>query len=234
MSDLVAKARWVRQELVKMRVPLPSCLSCVEILVALYYGVKRPGDICIISKGHGAASRYPILEDLGFIPPGSMKEYRKPGGLLKLYAEPEIPETWVPCASLGIGFGVAAGMAMADPARRVFVVIGDGESYEGAIWETAMFAAHYKLTNLTVILDRNMHSVMGLTEENLAQEPVAEKWRAFGWTYTQVDCHDVESLITNISKKTKEPYTVIARTVKGKGVSFLEDVPNSHSKVLTE
>jgi len=202
--------------------------------VALYYGVKKPGDICVISKGHGAAARYPLLEDLGLIPPGSMKEYRKPGGLLKLYAEPAIPETWVPCASLGIGFGVAAGMAMADPSRRVFVILGDGECYEGSVWETAMFCRHYKISNLTVILDRNKHSVMGRTEDNLAQEPVATKWLAFGWSIMEVEGHDVEQLQTVLSYERSGPHIIIAHTIKGKGVSFLEDVPNSHSKNLTE
>lgn len=239
MLDLTEKCRWVRQRLFEMDVPLPSTFSCVEILVALYYGVKRPQDIVIISKGHGASARYPILEDLGLIPAGSMKEYRKPGGLLKLYAEPAIPETHVPCASLGIGFGVAAGLAMADPSRRVFVILGDGECYEGSVWETAMFAAHHGLKNLIVILDRNKHSVMGKTEINLAQEPVRDKWEAFGFHVEEIDGHKVNRVkevmdFSDIAMGREKPLMIIAHTIKAKGLSFWEDKENVHSAVMTQ
>ena len=248
MVDLQAKAKWIRQQLFEMGVPLPSCLSCVEILVALYYQVKQPNDIVIISKGHGAAARYPILEDLGLIPAGSMKEYRRPGGLLKLYAEPSIPETHVPCASLGIGFGVAAGMAFADRSRRVFVILGDSECYEGSIWETAMWAAHHGLTNLIAILDRNGHGVMGKTENCVKQESVGDKWRAFNWDVDEIDGHNLSSLVRALNDNPRcsmdsdggvfikdpwRPMMIIAKTIKAKGISFWEDKENVHSAVMT-
>ena len=241
MVDLKAKCKWVRQQLFEMGVPLPSCLSCVELLVSLYYQVKQPNDIVIISKGHGAAARYPILEDLGLIPAGSMKEYRRPGGLLKLYAEPSIPETHVPCASLGIGCGVAAGMAFADRSRKVYCILGDGECYEGSVWETAMWAAHQRLNNLIFILDRNKHSVMGKTENNLQQEPMDEKWRSFGWAAVNVDGHNVGGLIEIMKEHIKDieedgfggPMMFVAHTIKAKGISFWEDKENVHSAVMT-
>lgn len=236
--DLVAKARMVRQEIFKMvtrtqRGPIPSTFSCVEILVALYYAVKTPEEKVIISKGHAGIAVYPILADLGWLQPNELETFAQPGSRLCMYAEPQVPEITVPCASLGIGFGVAAGLAFADRSKRVFCVLGDAECYEGAVWETAMWVTHQELRNLVVIVDRNGHGVMDQTERCVRQEPVAEKWKAFGWLVEECDGHEMVQLVQRLRVTWPHPKVVIAKTIKAKGLSFWEDQPNIHSAVMT-
>jgi transketolase len=240
MPDLIAKAKWVRQQLFEMitrtqRGPIPSTFSMVEILVALYYVVKKPDERVIISKGHAGIAVYPILADLGLLEPNELDTFAQPGSRLCMYAEPRVPQITVPCASLGIGFGVAAGLAFADRTQRVFCILGDSECYEGSIWETAMWAAHHKLTNLIVILDRNGHGVMDETEKCVAQEPVDHKWMAFGFEVVTCHGHNAAELANVLAAKGQlGPRMVIAKTVKAKGVSFWEGKPNVHSAVMTK
>ena len=239
MVDLVAKARWVRQQLFEMvvrtgRGPLPSCYSMIEILVALYYGVKRPEDVVIISKGHAGIAVYPILADLGLLEPNELETYAQPGSRLCMYAEPRVPGITIPCASLGIGFGVAAVMAFADRSRRIFAILGDAECYEGSVWETMLWAAHHHLTNLVAIVDRNFHGVMCRTEDAVRQEPLGEKWRAFGWIVEECLGHDFRDIQGALKCVYPSPLVVIAKTTKAKGLSFWENVPNVHSAILSE
>lgn len=242
MPDLVQKAKWVRQQIFEMvtrtqRGPIPSSFSMVEILVALYYVVKKDHEPVIISKGHAGMAVFPILADLGLIEMSELDKFAQPGGRLRMYADPDVPGITVPCASLGIGFGVAAGMAFADRSRRVFCILGDAECYEGSVWETAMWAAHHQLSNLVVILDRNGHGVMGKTEDCVAQEPVEDKWRSFGWKPLTVDdghsFYDLMSSFDYLKGAVCGPYIIIAHTKKAKGISFWEDKPNIHSAVMT-
>lgn len=237
MVDLNAKALWVRQQLFEMiirtqRGPIPSTFSMVEILVALYYAVRKGDEKIIISKGHAGIAVYPFLQDLGLLKPDELATYAKPNSRLCMYAEPRVPQITVPCAALGIGYGVAAGIAFADRSKRVFCILGDAECYEGSIWETAMWAAHQKLKNLIVILDRNGHGVMDETEKCVAQEPVADKWKAFGHETVVCPGHDIPALIKALSDTgVNGPRMIIAKTVKGKGISYIENVPNWHSRM---
>ena len=164
--------------------------------VALYYGGVAhvvPGqpdepnrDRIIVSKGHAAMVQYPILADLGFYDPAELDRFTQPGGLLGMYADFRIPGIEGISGSLGHGVGMGAGLALAARQNgadyRTFVVLGDGECYEGSIWESAMFAAHHQLDNLVVIVDRNDLCILGKTEDLVRLGDLEDKWRSFGWS----------------------------------------------------
>ncbi|MDP6175555.1 MAG: thiamine pyrophosphate-dependent enzyme, partial [Rhodospirillales bacterium] len=174
INDLKEKAAWLRRELFEMAMRprkghLPSCYSCTEILISLYYNgianydAKNPAspdrDRVIISKGHAAMALYPILADLGFFPKDELERFTLPGSILGMYADWRVPGIEGISGSLGHGLGMGAGMALAarrdGKENRSFVVLGDGECYEGSVWESAMFAAHHNLDKLIGIVDRN-------------------------------------------------------------------------------
>ncbi|MCX6702397.1 MAG: transketolase [Candidatus Wolfebacteria bacterium] len=230
---------------------LASSLSVVEILVALYYGdilkfnPKDPRDEnrdrFIISKGHGSISFYPILADLGFFDKAELDRMSQPGSFLA-----DIPDTRIPGyetinGALGHGLGVACGVAIAlkrkESDAKVFVLISDGELYEGAVWEAIMFAGHHKLGNLNLIVDNNKRAMMGDCKEILDLEPVEEKFKVFNWRVKRVDGHDVEAVkiaLEEFKKEDQKPKVLIADTIKGKGVPQLELDPMSHIKNLKE
>ncbi len=255
-TDLADKAAWLRREIFEMVIRqkkghIPSSFSCAEILTALYYGdivrysrgwADDPDrDRVIISKGHAAAALYPILADIGYFPAEELARFTQPGGLLGMYADFRVPGIEGISGSLGHGIGMGAGFALA--ARmdkkdyRTFVVLGDGECYEGSIWESAMFAAHHKLDNLVAIVDRNALCILGQTEELLELGDLEDKWRSFGWHAVTANGHSFDSLMRALSQvgDTKgKPLAIIANTVKGKGVSFMEGRSEWHNRMPSE
>jgi transketolase len=257
LDALAAKSRWLRRELFEMVVRtkkghVPSSYSCAEIAVALFYGgilrvdPKNPRwpdrDSFIVSKGHAAMVAYPILADLGFFPREEILKFTKPDGILRQYADPSIPGVETVCGSLGHGFTIGAGLALAAKMdgrpNRSWVVVSDGECYEGSVWETAMFAAHHELDNLVALVDRNGLCILERTENCVRLEPLEEKWKAFGWDVWSVDGHSFPELFRAFdeiaAKKSKRPSAVVARTVKGKGISFMEDRAGWHNRMPTE
>ncbi|MCI9004498.1 MAG: transketolase [Lachnospiraceae bacterium] len=229
---------------------LASAFSAVEILTALYFGGivrydrKNPywegRDKVVVSKGHASLALYCILKQIGYLTAEELDSFCQPGSLLG--GEPkygEIPGVEATTGSLGHGLSFAVGIALANQldqkAAHVYVVLGDGECQEGSVWEAALSAAHYRLGNLTVILDWNKLQAMGNTEDILGLEPLAEKWRAFGWMTEKVDGHRIGDLAEALKRDREEsrdkPKILVADTVKGKGVSFMEQVPIWHYRM---
>jgi transketolase len=253
INNLKAKAQWLRKEIFEMVVRqnkghIPSCYSCADIMVALYYGrvahiiQNQPDapnrDRIIVSKGHAAMVQYPILSDFGFFSKNELKRFTQPGGLLGMYADFRIPGIEGISGSLGHGVGMGAGFALSARQNkqkyRSFVVVGDGECYEGSVWESAMFAAHYKLDNLIAIIDRNQLCILGNTEELLEIGDLQEKWRSFGWDTTVVDGHcfsELRAAFSRIGKTDGKPLAIIANTIKGKGISYMENQPEWHNRM---
>jgi transketolase len=252
---LVEKSTWVRKETLKIHKIAPetrisSSLSPVEIFVVLYYGkilnfnaknINWEGrDRFIISKGHGAISLYPILADLGYFDKNELNNVCKEGTFLGGIPDSIIPGFETINGSLGHGLGVACGMALALKRKKakemVFVLLGDGELYEGSVWEAIMFAGEHKLDNLILILDNNRACMLDYCKKILDLEPHEEKFKAFRWDVVTVDGHDVNqlyhSLITLKEEKKNKPKLLIANTIKGKGVPRLETDPLSHIKSL--
>jgi transketolase len=180
--------------------------------------------------------QYPILADLGFSDESELSTFMRDGTRLGGHAKLTLEGVDFAGGSLGIGLGFAVGLAYAfktgNKDNLVFVLVGDGESYEGSVWEAAMAAAHNKLGNLVAILDRNRLCCTDFTENILTLEPVADKWRAFGWDVREVDGHDIEALLSafgNIRGENREkPLMIIAQTTKGNGIDFMSDAPLYH------
>lgn len=216
-----------------------SAYSCVEILATLYYGGLlriRPAepqwpirDRLVLSKGHAAVVLYPMLADLGFFPASALANYARLGSAFGDHPDMRrVPGVDFSSGSLGHGLSICVGMALAlrSQGSRVFCVLGDGELNEGQVWSAAMSAANFRLENLVAIVDRNGVSVDGPTEEVMSLEPLEDKWRAFGWATAVVDGHDADALLrtlrAHVDAPGGRPLVVIARTVAGKGISFIE------------
>lgn len=229
---------------------IASALSAVEIMTALYlggilkYDPKDPEwedrDKVILSKGHASLVLYSILKRIGYLTQEELSTFCQPGS--RLGGEPkmgDIPGVEATTGSLGHGLSFAVGIAMANKmdARdsRVYVILGDGECQEGSVWEAAMSAAYHKLDNLTVILDCNKLQAMGTTESILRIEPLAEKWTGFGWDVSEADGNSVESMLQVLREDrksgVKSPRMILAHTTKGKGISFMENVPIWHYRM---
>jgi transketolase len=225
-------------------------MSAVEILTVLFFDdVLRvdPGnpdwdgrDYLIYSKGHSSAALYAALAERGFFDVGELATYKQPGSRLAGHPSRDIPGVELATGSLGHGLPVGTGMALAgkhDGAdHRVFVVLGDGECQEGSVWEAAMSAAHFGLDNLVAVVDRNGFQEDGPTEEIMRLEPFADKWRSFGWHVVEVDGHDVDELseaLHRVPPAPGKPTCVIARTVKGHGLSFASNTHLWHYGKLT-
>jgi transketolase len=226
---------------------LVSSFSCVEILVVLYYdGVLKVDprnpeweerDRFILSKGHGEMVLYAVLADLGFFPLDWFKtRYRKGDCFLGGHPDFIIPGVEVTTGSLGHGLGIGAGISLAakmngKPSFQ-YVLMGDAECTEGSVWETALFASKHRLNNLIAIVDRNHLGVLDFTENYTALEPLSEKWSSFGWEVGIVNGHSFEELIRTFryarTRNSNRPLLVIAETIKGKGVSFMENNPIWH------
>jgi len=249
-QDPVEVSRAVRRRIIEVahrsRCPHVGCaLSCVDILVALYFDVLRlepwaQRDVCILSKGHAALALLCVLVERGLMEEGMLEGYFADGGTLPAHldrftAEGVEVSTGALGHGLSIGLGLALGHRRAGRDRRVFVVMGDGESQEGSVWEAALFAGRYGLDNLTAVVDFNNLQGYGRPTEICAFEPVAAKWKAFGWSAVEVDGHDMGALSAALQKPTGgRPRAVIARTVKGKGVSFMEDRLEWHYYIVTD
>lgn len=255
-DDLVAsleeRARAIRRRVVQTiahaGVGHPGgSLSAADILAALYFHVLRVDphhpdwpdrDRFVASKGHCAAALYATFVERGFIPVGWLDTFGRIDSRLQVHPDMQkVPGVEISTGALGQGFSVAIGMALA--ARldgqpiRVFVLLGDGESQEGQVWEAAMFAAHHHLDNLTAIVDYNQVQLLGPVAEIMDVAPLAEKWRAFGWHVLEIDGHDLTQIVQALGKTGRpvdQPVVVIAHTVKGKGVSFMEGQAAWHGR----
>lgn len=251
------KAVWVRKETLKIHKIAPetrlaSSLSAVEILVCLYYGkilnfnprniLWENRDRFIISKGHGSISFYPILADLGYFDSSELNRVCKEGSFLGGIPDPIIPGYETMNGSLGHGLGVACGIAIAlkrkNRNEKVFVLLGDGELYEGSVWEAVMFAGEHKLDNLVLIVDNNKICMLDFCKNILDIEPLDEKFSVYKWIVERVDGHDAGRLYDSLIKMKEDsggrPKVVIADTVKGKGVPSLEKDSLCHIKSLKE
>ena len=229
---------------------IASSLSAVEVLVSLFYAnllsfrpeepLWKHRDRLIISKAHGGIALYPILADLGFFPRSELETVGRNGSRLGTIPDPIIPGFETLNGSLGHGPGVANGIALALRSQAlpysVVVLCGDGELYEGAVWEAVMFAAHHQLDNITLIVDANEHCMLGDCISILNINPIADKLAAFGWDVSEVAGHDTGRLVPafrdTLRRRNRAPKAVIAHTVKGKGVPELETDPLSHVKSI--
>lgn len=250
-SDLDPRSLCLRSKMVQTmagsrRGHLASAFSVTEILRVLYDEVlhydpknpKWPGrDRCILSKGHGCIAIYVVLAEKGFFPEAELAKFCRSDGILGGHPDHKVPGIEASTGSLGHGMSIGVGMALnaryegAD--YRTFVIIGDGESNEGSIWEAALCAGKHKLSNLVILVDYNKHQSYGSTFEVQDLEPLADKWRAFGFATAEVDGHDVmalRSVLLNLPLDTGKPTAIICHTVKGKGVEFIENDMEWHHK----
>ncbi len=252
IPELEEKARTVRQHIVRMTAAAASghpggSLSATDILTALYFNILRldpanphwPGrDRFVLSKGHAAPALYAVLAERGFFPVTELGSLRRMGSRLQGHPDMKVtPGVEASTGSLGQGLSYAVGLALAgklDQATwRVYALLGDGETQEGQIWEAAMAAAHYRLDNLTAFLDYNGLQIDGPVEKVMSIAPVEKKWRAFGWKVISIDGHDLGAILRAAAEAAKvqgQPAMIVARTVKGRGVSFMENRPEWHGK----
>ena len=252
-ADLDLLARQIRLRLVQMShaagTPhLGSALSCVDILVAAYWKVlqinpRQPGDPhrdrLILSKGHAASALYATLAARGFFPAEWLDQFARAGSPLAEQPSPGCaPGVELATGSLGHGLPVGVGMALAAAIQglehRVFVVMSDGECNEGSVWEAALFAPRHKLERLAVVVDYNKWQATGRSNEVTQLEPLVDKWRAFGWSASEVDGHDLtalEAALSQVPNGSGKPVAMIAHTVKGRGVTFMEDDNNWHYRI---
>ncbi len=215
-----------------------AVLSVADIIAVLYadilrYDAQDPAwdgrDRFVMSKGHAGAAVYAALAECGFFSPHELTTHYANGSRLSGHVSHHLPGVEFSTGSLGHGLSAAAGMALAakqdGKAHRVFAVLGDGECDEGSVWEAALFAAHYQLDHLTAVIDHNHMQSLDTCERTLALEPLGEKWRDFGWRVIELDGHDHAALRAALadSRGDRRPTVVIANTVKGKGVSFMEN-----------
>ncbi|MGQ9824254.1 MAG: transketolase [Desulfotomaculales bacterium] len=250
ISWLEEKAREIRAHVIRMTAAAGSghpggSLSAADIVTALYFHLMRvdPGnpswpdrDRFILSKGHAAPLLYAVLAERGFFPPEELLTLRKLGSRLQGHPDMKsLPGVEMTTGSLGQGLSAGNGMALAAKLDgrnyRVFVLLGDGEIQEGMVWEAAMAAAHYRLDNVTAFLDHNGLQIDGPVTEVMSPEPVADKWKAFGWHVQVIDGHDYKQIITSVetARQVKgKPQMIIAETCKGKGVSFMENQVDWH------
>lgn len=250
IAQLKETARELRIDILKMLNKSKSghtggSLSCIDILTALYFSKMRykkddpkwpDRDRFILSKGHAAPALYVVLARLGYCSMEDLNTLRKIGS--KLQGHPDcksLPGIEVSTGSLGQGLSMANGIAMGlrldGRPSRVYCVLGDGECQEGQVWEAAMTAAHYKLDNLCAIVDNNGLQIDGAVKDVMGIEPLGDKWKAFGWNVISADGHDFESVLSALDKaeQTKsQPTVIVARTVKGKGVSIFEGKAKYH------
>lgn len=226
-------------------------LSATDILTALFFDVLRVDpadpkranrDRFILSKGHCSAALYATLAEAGFFPREKLSEYMKPLSMLNGHPDRnKVPGVEANTGPLGhglpIGVGAARASKMDGASWRVFVLTGDGELQEGSNWEAAMAATQFRLDNLVVIVDRNRLQQGDGTEATVGLEPLAERWRSFGWAVTEVDGHDFQALLAafhRIPFEPGRPNCVIAHTHKGRGVSFMEDKVEWHHRVPSD
>jgi transketolase len=254
---LTSHAARIRERIVEMCAGdegghLGGSMSLVEILVALYFDVMNVDpaapdaagrDILLLSKGHGAIGLYATLAERGFLSEERLAGYGRAGGgpalsaLSALSAHPstDVPGVELPSGSLGHGLPLGVGFALAarldGAGRRCFVVLGDGELQEGSVWEAAMAAGSLGLDRLVAVVDRNGLQITGRTEDVIGLEPLADRWRSFGWTVHEADGHDIgalRSILRAAPSTSGRPTVVIAHTTKGRGLPYVEGQARSH------
>lgn len=226
-------------------------LSCADILTALYFGEmnidpedpKMAGrDRFVLSKGHAVPAQYAVLAERGYYPIEEALTLRKLGSPFQGHGNMrKVPGIEMSTGSLGQGFSASVGMALADKlddtGARVYALLGDGEIQEGIVWEAAMSAAHYGLSNLTAIVDWNGLQIDGRNDDVMKVTPIKEKFEAFGWDVIEIDGHDFSQIFDALDKARAEkekPTAIIAKTTKGKGVSYMEDQAGWHGKAPSE
>ncbi|MBQ1538803.1 MAG: transketolase [Ruminococcus sp.] len=219
-------------------------LSIADTLTYLYFArmnvypdkPEEPSrDRFVLSKGHTAPALYSVLAERGFFSPDELKSLRHIGAMLQGHPCIEIPGIDMSSGSLGQGISAACGMALAgkisNDTYHVYTVLGDGEIEEGQVWEAAMFAAHYKLDNLTAVIDNNGLQIDGKIEDVMSPYPIVDKFKAFGWHVIEMDAHDFDSIEAAFNEAEKivgQPVAIIQKSVKGKGVSFMENNVSWH------
>ena len=249
------KARKIRKHVINMIYVAGSghpggSLSCVDVLTTLYFHTMNHNplkpewtdrDRFILSKGHAAPTLYAILAEAGYFSVEELRSLRKMGCMLQGHPDSKVPGVEVSSGSLGQGLSIASGVALAGKldknGYRVYTLLGDGECDEGQVWEGAMLAAHSKLDNLTAIVDRNGLQIDGLTEKIMCLEPIAGKWRAFGWHVIEIDGNEIDEIIAALDDAKSirgRPTAIIAHTFKGKGISFMEWINAFHGRALSK
>jgi transketolase len=253
LSELEQIGRRVRGRVVEMShrsgaAHLGSSLSCVDILVAAYWcclriDPRRPDDPdrdrFILSKGHAAMALYAVLAMRGFFPEALLETFGEDAGVLAEQPSPGcVPGVEAATGSLGHGLSLGLGMALAGRIQgrgyRVFVTLSDGECNEGSVWEAAMLAPAQRLDRVAVVVDYNKWQATGRSDEILSLRPLRQKWEAFGWSTREVDGHDPGALVQALDRvpdATGKPVAIVAHTVKGKGVPFMEDDNNWHYRI---
>ena len=249
VRDLKTKAKEIRKTVLKMLANAGSghtggSLSIVEILITLYlykmrYKPSEPNwemrDRMVLSKGHGCSALYAVLAEVGYFPKEELMTFRKFNSRLQGHPQLGLPGLEASTGSLGQGLSLTSGMALA--ARldkkdiRVYCLMGDGELNEGQVWEAAMSAAHHKLDNLCGIVDFNKMQIDGWCSDVMGLEPLADKWKSFGWHVMECDGHNFDELMNVLDKAEKikgKPTVILAHTTKGKGVSFIENQAKWH------
>jgi len=227
-----------------------SSLSAVEILVALYFHTMRlrpdepawPGrDRFILSKGHAAPALYAVLAERGFFPVQELQTFAAGGSRLQKHIDMKlVPGAELSTGSLGQGLSVGVGMALASRMDgndwRVYVLLGDGESQEGQIWEAAMLGGHQRLDNLVAFLDFNGCQVDGFVRDICCMEPVEDRWRSFGWAVQRIDGHDLGQIMhaLEVTALGPGPHLIVADTIKGRGISYMEGRPEWHAQAIDD
>jgi transketolase len=250
LEELQAIAKQTRRYIIEMITAAKSghpggSLSAVEILVTLFFDVLRHDpnnpkwadrDRFILSKGHACPVLYAIMAECGYTPVDELKNLRKLGSIYQGHPDVRfIPALEASTGSLGEGLSLAIGMGLAarlnQGPSRTYVVLGDGESLEGQIWESAMFAPYHHLDNIVAIVDYNKIQLDGFVKDILDLEPLVDKWKSFGWHVLNIDGHSIPALqlaFAEASATKGQPTVIIAQTIKGKGVSFMENNPKFH------
>jgi transketolase len=255
IQDLEAKAKQIRRLIIQMLAKAGSghpggSLSATDLITALFFAVlrhdpKKPQwpdrDRFHMSKGHCCPLWYAVLAESGYFSVDKLSTLRQLGSMLQGHPDRRTPGVDVASGSLGQGLSVGLGMSLAAKIDkkdyRVYVLLGDGEIQEGNVWEAAMAASHYKRDNLCAILDYNGFQIDGRTCDVMNLEPIAAKWQAFGWHTIEIDGHNMKQILSAYAQahSTKgKPTIIIARTIKGKGVSFMENVCDFHGRAPTK
>src|SRR3989338_4601405 len=254
--DLKQKAKELRKNIISIIYKAQSghpggSLSAIDMLVALYYyklNIKpkdskwEDRDRFVLSKGHCSPAIYSVLADKGFFPKSELEGYRKIGRMLQGHPELNTPGIEFAGGSLGQGISFSVGLSLAGKIDKknykVYAMIGDGETQEGVVWEASMAAAHYKLNNLVVILDKNQVQQTGKVKDVMDIGNAAEKWKAFGFNVLEINGHDMKECVSALDKATSfnnnKPTIIVSNTIKGKGVSFMELNHKFHGKSPNE
>ena len=254
MTDSISLAAEFRAKAVQMSheagaAHLASSLSCIDIVAVLYHSVlhldpRNPKwhdrDRFILSKGHAATALYAALAYKGFLTDEDLMSYGKAGSLLEEHPSPKLPGVEAATGSLGHGLPCGCGISLAGLIKgqkyRTFVLMSDGECNEGSVWEASLFASANKLGSLCAFVDFNKWQATGRSQEVLALDPLADKFKSFGWNVHEIDGHDHQQILNavkGVSLDNSKPTMVVAHTVKGKGVSFMEDDNNWHYRIPT-